>query len=238
MELNILCISLSESSLRKEYIQSIFEQNNDCDIFIFPEYFLKLVDFEPFSLSNKLIVWGSKVVDGFNRVHIYNSSELTFAEKQMLTPWEPLLKPAEKTKILNFNGIKIAVLVCFDVEFPELAVKLKKEQIDLLIVPAATEEKLGYDRVSRCAGARAVELGCCVITCHLIGKTSAEVVDENTGNHHMFLPSQSLFNSISPEPQNNIDSGDLIKKFTVDISKIKDQRKILNETNPALRFKC
>ncbi|MGD8340074.1 MAG: GNAT family N-acetyltransferase [Gammaproteobacteria bacterium] len=49
------------------------------------------------------------------------------------------------------------LLVCYDVEFPELVRYLTDQGINLLFVPFLTDEKQSYSRVRYCAQARAVE---------------------------------------------------------------------------------
>ena len=51
----------------------------------------------------------------------------------------------------------VGVLVCYDVEFPELVRYLTDQGIQLLFVPFLTDEKQSYSRVRYCAQARAIE---------------------------------------------------------------------------------
>lgn len=51
----------------------------------------------------------------------------------------------------------VGLLVCYDVEFPELVRYLTDQGINLLFVPFLTDEKLSYSRVRYCAQARAIE---------------------------------------------------------------------------------
>jgi predicted amidohydrolase len=51
----------------------------------------------------------------------------------------------------------VGVLVCYDVEFPELVRYLTDQGINILFVPFLTDEKQSYSRVRYCAQARAVE---------------------------------------------------------------------------------
>jgi predicted amidohydrolase len=51
----------------------------------------------------------------------------------------------------------VGMLVCYDVEFPELVRYLTDQGINILFVPFLTDEKLSYSRVRYCAQARAIE---------------------------------------------------------------------------------
>src|SRR5690606_30416664 len=52
---------------------------------------------------------------------------------------------------------KIAILICYDVEFPELARIATAKGASVIFVPFNTEERYGYLRVRHCAQARAME---------------------------------------------------------------------------------
>jgi len=51
----------------------------------------------------------------------------------------------------------VGMLVCYDVEFPELVRYLTDQGINILFVPFLTDERQSYSRVRYCAQARAVE---------------------------------------------------------------------------------
>ncbi|MEO1200609.1 MAG: nitrilase-related carbon-nitrogen hydrolase [Pseudomonadota bacterium] len=95
-------------------------------------------------------------------------------DKLALTPheqdpdsWD--LKPGEDIRIVEWKGMKVAPLVCLDVEMPALAVKLAPHEIDLLLVPSMTSMLSGYARVFGCAKARAIELMTSIAVCGVIG---------------------------------------------------------------------
>jgi predicted amidohydrolase/GNAT superfamily N-acetyltransferase len=64
---------------------------------------------------------------------------------------------------------KIGILICYDVEFPELSRLLAKEGIDILFVPFLTDTQNGYSRVRYCAQARAIENECYVAIAGSVG---------------------------------------------------------------------
>jgi predicted amidohydrolase len=55
------------------------------------------------------------------------------------------------------NGVKAGILICFDVEFPELARSLTLQGADILLVPSLTLNIRGANRVEICARSRAIE---------------------------------------------------------------------------------
>lgn len=206
------------------------------DVLVLPEYLLELSGFEPFVIPGKFVVFGSKITGGRNRLFLSDGLDVHAYDKQRLTPSESHLQAGREPAVFNFKGCKIAVLVCFDIEFPELAAQLRPHAPELLLVPAATETNLGYERVNRCASARSVELGCAVITCHLIGQSQVTLVGSNVGCHHMYLPSQSLFSDhqrhagfVQPHR-----GGHIRADFSIPIDAIRRQRALIGETNPSL----
>jgi predicted amidohydrolase len=55
------------------------------------------------------------------------------------------------------SGVKIGILICFDIEFPELARDLAYQGADILLVPSLTLNERGANRVELCARSRAIE---------------------------------------------------------------------------------
>lgn len=126
----------------------------------------------------------------FNSAPVFVNQGWSFQDKLFLTPWETDFTAGDKLNLFTFQGLKTAVIVCFDSEQPDLALKLKKEGVDLVLVPSATADRNGSNRVNRCASARAVELGAAVITAPLVGQSDCDLVDHNEGRQGFFLPAQ------------------------------------------------
>ncbi|MBT8342806.1 MAG: GNAT family N-acetyltransferase, partial [Desulfatitalea sp.] len=65
-------------------------------------------------------------------------------------------------RIFDTDIGRIGILICYDVEFPELARHLADKGMTLLFVPFWTDTKNAYLRIRRCAQARAIENECYV----------------------------------------------------------------------------
>jgi predicted amidohydrolase len=74
----------------------------------------------------------------------------------------------ESLQTFEIDGIRIGLLICYDIQFPELTRHLVAEGIQVLLVPSLTTER-GYWRVRHCAHARAVENQIYVCVSPLIG---------------------------------------------------------------------
>lgn len=169
-----------------------------------------------------------------NRSPILADGALLHQDKLHLTPWEQAFTPGDTLHIWNFGGFRIAVIICLDIEIPELASRLRDSAVDLILCPSATETILGTERVNRCASARAVELGCYVGVSHLTGTAKSELIDVNVGRTAFYRPSGSAFkNATRVEETDIFESGSHRLRVTLDRRALDVMRRMIAETNPA-----
>lgn len=137
---------------------------------------------------------GPRLLNGriYNSSPVFINNELFFQDKLFLTPWETDFTAGEELSIFTFKNLKTAIVICFDSEQPDLALKLKQEGIDFILIPSATTNKNGSQRVNRCASSRAVELGAIVMTSPLVGDSKCDLIDHNEGRQGVFLPAQEM----------------------------------------------
>jgi len=93
-------------------------------------------------------------------------------EKIHVTPDEDRvwgLKGGDQVKAFDTDCGKIGILICYDVEFPELGRLLADEDIDILFVPFLTDTQNAYARVRYCAQSRAIENECYVAITGSVG---------------------------------------------------------------------
>ncbi len=72
-------------------------------------------------------------------------------------------------KVFDTDCGKIGILICYDVEFPELGRLLADQGMNILFVPFLTDTQNGYARVRNCARARAIENECYVALAGSVG---------------------------------------------------------------------
>jgi len=65
--------------------------------------------------------------------------------------------PGDRLDVFETDRGRIAILICYDIEFPELARIAASKGASILFVPFNTNERYGYLRVRLCAQARAIE---------------------------------------------------------------------------------
>ncbi|MCB1211537.1 MAG: carbon-nitrogen hydrolase family protein, partial [Verrucomicrobiales bacterium] len=89
---------------------------------------------------------------------------------------------------------RIAMLICYDVEFPELGRLLAEKGVQILFVPFCTDTSTGYYRVRLCAQARAVENECYVAIAGSVGNLPKVVnMDIQYAQSAVFCPSDFAF---------------------------------------------
>lgn len=93
-------------------------------------------------------------------------------EKIHITPSEVSvwgMKGGSQIKTFDTDAGRVGILICYDVEFPELARLLAMQGLDILFVPFMTDTQNAYSRVRNCAQARAIENECYVAVAGSVG---------------------------------------------------------------------
>jgi len=97
-------------------------------------------------------------------------------------------------KIFDTDIGKIGILICYDVEFPELSRILADRGMKILLVPFWTDTKNGYLRIRRCSQARAIENECYVAISGSVGNLpKIENMDIQYSQSAIFTPSDFAF---------------------------------------------
>ncbi|MGE9269112.1 MAG: GNAT family N-acetyltransferase [Verrucomicrobiales bacterium] len=97
-------------------------------------------------------------VESYEKIHVTPDEEKVWG-----------LAGGSKVRCFDTDCGKIGILICYDVEFPELSRLLALEGMDLLFVPFLTDTQNGYSRVRHCAQARAIENECYVAIAGSVG---------------------------------------------------------------------
>ncbi len=165
------------------------------DLLIFPECFLtgyynrervenvaRQIDQDTFSALRAVAKSNeTAILVGYyeiQRTGLYNSGLLIGADGTILANYRKraLYGDWEKSTFLwgtepvlvELRGIVIAVLICFDIEFPELARECAREGADLIAVPTSLMEPYGH--IARhVVPARAIENQMCIAYANRIG---------------------------------------------------------------------
>ncbi|NAW50133.1 GNAT family N-acetyltransferase [Elizabethkingia argentiflava] len=102
----------------------------------------------------------------------------------------------DSLKAFDTDCGKIGIIVCYDVEFPELSRILADQDMNILFVPYLTDTQNAYTRVRTCAAARAIENECYVAIAGCVGNLpGVRNMDIQFGQAAVFTPSDFAFPS-------------------------------------------
>jgi len=151
---------------------------------------------------NTNIIAGSLpyVEDGalYNISYLCHRSGLVEQQSKIhITPNEAktwVMQGGNSLKVFETDVCKIGILICYDVEFPELGRILAQNDMQVLFVPFWTDTKNGYLRVRHCAQARAIENECYVAISGSVGNLpKVENAELQYGQSAIFSPSDFAF---------------------------------------------
>jgi predicted amidohydrolase/ribosomal protein S18 acetylase RimI-like enzyme len=151
-----------------------------------------------------------------------------------LTSWA--FTGGDKIKVFDTDSGRIGILVCYDVEFPELGRIMAEQGMEILFVPFVTDTQNGYNRVRLCSQARAIENECFVAIAGGVGNLpKVNNMDIQYAQSAVFSPSDFAFptNAIVSEATPNTEMTviadvnlDLLKELHANgsVRNLKDRR--------------
>ena len=151
-----------------------------------------------------------------------------------LTSWG--LTGGDSIRVFDTDSGKVGVLICYDVEFPELGRIMAEQGMEILFIPFVTDTQNGYNRVRHCAQARAIENECYVAIAGGVGNLpKVNNMDIQYAQSAVFSPSDFAFptNAVVSEATPNTEmmviadvNLDLLKELHVNgsVRNLKDRR--------------
>jgi predicted amidohydrolase/GNAT superfamily N-acetyltransferase len=112
----------------------------------------------------------------------------------------------DKVQVFDTDCGKVGILICYDVEFPELSRIYADQGMQILFVPFLTDTQNGYTRVRHCAQARAIENECYVAIAGCVGNLpKVNNMDIQFAQSAVFTPSDFAFptNAVKAETTPN-----------------------------------
>ncbi|HVS01158.1 MAG TPA: carbon-nitrogen hydrolase family protein, partial [Thermoanaerobaculia bacterium] len=107
---------------------------------------------------------------------------------------EWLVSASGGLRIFETDFGRLAVAICYDIEFPEMARAAAREGVNILAVPSCTDDRQGFLRVRYCAHARAIENQLYVIHSPTVGSLPMlPAVSLNYGSAAIITPSDFPF---------------------------------------------
>jgi predicted amidohydrolase len=135
---------------------------------------------------------------------VYNESSFFFPSglagvqgKLHMTRFEReewFVSPRSTLRVFETVFGRMAIAICYDVEFPEIARAAAAQGAHILVVPSCTDERQGFLRVRYCAQARAIENQMYVIQSCTVGSLPmVPAVSLNYGQASILTPSDFAF---------------------------------------------
>lgn len=158
--------------------------------------------------SNLAIKYNINIIGGSHFViendDLYNVSylferngKINKQYKIHITPHEKKwwgVKPGNSVEVFDTDIGKISILICYDIEFPEISRIAVSKGAQILFVPFNTDERRGYLRVRYCAQARAVENQVYIVMAGCVGNLpQVENLDIHFAQSAILTPSDVEF---------------------------------------------
>lgn len=147
--------------------------------------------------------------------------------KLHVTRWEReewRVSSGQRLRLLDTALGRIAVTICYDVEFPELARAAAREGASILVVPSCTDDRQGWLRVRYCAQARAIENQLYVVHAVTVGSLpQVPAVSLNYGAASILTPNDFAFSNDGILREGNINH-EMMVIGDLDLSLIEETR--------------
>jgi predicted amidohydrolase len=154
--------------------------------------------------SNKLYIVGGTIPveeEGhriYNRAFVFGpGGNYGVQGKLHMTRFESedwFVQPSRGLRVFETDFGIMAVAICYDVEFPEMARAAARLGANILCVPSCTDDRQGFLRVRYCAQARAIENQMYVIHACTVGSLPmVPAVSLNYGQASILTPSDFPF---------------------------------------------
>ncbi|MGD6832985.1 carbon-nitrogen hydrolase family protein [Sutcliffiella halmapala] len=148
------------------------------------------------------IIGGTHVVRKNSK--LYNIAHLFYPDgrveeqaKLHMTPTEVKewnMSPGEGLEVFETDKGTIAMLTCYDIEFPEIVRMAKAEGADIIFCPSCTDDQHGFHRVRYSSHARTIENQVYVVTTGTVGSLpSVDFMRENYGQAAVITPNDIPF---------------------------------------------
>jgi predicted amidohydrolase len=195
--------------------------------------FLELM--EGLAKKNRIhIVAGTILTKGNNDDTVYNdcyffspSGKSGVQGKLHMTRFERddwKVSARSKLKLFETEFGKVAIAICYDVEFPEIARAAARQGAHVLLVPSCTDDRQGYLRVRYCSQARSIENHMYVVLAHTVGSLPmVPAVSLNYGQAAILTPSDFAFSRDGILAEGNINT-EMIVIGELNLNTIEAQR--------------
>lgn len=157
-----------------------------------------------------------------NVAHLfYPDGRIARQPKLHITPVEVnewKMRPGDGLQVWDTEKGRIAMLTCYDIEFPEIVRMAKAQGADVIFCPSCTDDRHGFHRVRYTCHARAIENQVYVVTTGTVGALpTVDFMRANFGQAAVITPNDIPFppRGIMAEGELN---GDMLVVADLDLS--------------------
>ncbi|EWG11377.1 carbon-nitrogen hydrolase family protein [Cytobacillus firmus] len=152
--------------------------------------------------TNMHLIGGTHVInrDGrlYNVAHLfYPDGRIEEQAKLHITPTEVHewnMSPGDGLRVFDTDKGRIAILTCYDIEFPEIVRMAKAKGADVIFCPSCTDDRHGFHRVRYTSHARAIENQVYVVVTGTIGSLpTVDFMRANFGQAAVITPNDIPF---------------------------------------------
>jgi predicted amidohydrolase len=132
-----------------------------------------------------------------NTAYLFTPEGKVFTQDKIhLTRWEKEKwkgDPGHHLRVFDTPHGRIAILICYDIEFPELSRMVCEMGANIIFVPSCTDDRQGFLRVRYCCHARAIENQVYVAVTGTVGNLPVEGLGLHYGQAAIITPSDFPF---------------------------------------------
>ncbi|REG81762.1 carbon-nitrogen hydrolase family protein [Marinomonas pollencensis] len=195
--------SLAESDAQQEILQTVKEMAIKHAIYLVvgshplinrPDG--ELVDQHRVRQSCLVFSPSGELVKRYDKIHLF---DVTVKDKAGTYKESAVIEPGDiHPSIIEVDGFKVGLTICYDVRFPELYRALSKAGADLLLVPAAFTYVTGKAHWRTLLAARAIENQCFVLGVNQCGWHNE--TRQTYGHSELLAPNGDLLSALEEEP--------------------------------------
>ncbi|ASS97882.1 MULTISPECIES: carbon-nitrogen hydrolase family protein [Geobacillus] len=134
----------------------------------------------------------------YNVAHLFAPDGTIHRQAKLhITPTEANewnIAPGDRLHVFETDKATIAILTCYDIEFPEIVRLARAKGADVIFCPSCTDDRHGFYRVRYCCHARAVENEVYVVTTGTVGSLpTVDFMRANFGQAAVITPNDIPF---------------------------------------------
>ncbi|WP_031406505.1 carbon-nitrogen hydrolase family protein [Geobacillus vulcani] len=134
----------------------------------------------------------------YNVAHLFTPDGTIHRQAKLhITPTEANewnIAPGDGLRVFETDKATIAMLTCYDIEFPEIVRMARAKGADVLFCPSCTDDRHGFYRVRYCCHARAIENEVYVVTTGTVGALpTVDFMRANFGQAAVITPNDIPF---------------------------------------------